>query len=144
MCQELPKERWIDRQKEDLLDAPYFHVVFTLPEELNALIYSNQKVLYDLLYQAASETITELSADPEHLGAKVGFLSVLHTWGSSMMFHPQSASDCAGRRAYTGRTLERERSRILPSNQSDFKGISWKIPKWTEGIKADRTIGILR
>jgi len=88
MCQELPKEKWIDRQKEDLLDAPYFHVVFTLPEELNALIYSNQKVLYDLLYQAAAETITDLSADPEHLGAKVGFLSVLHTWGSSIAFHP--------------------------------------------------------
>lgn len=88
MCQELPKERWIDHQKEDLLDSPYFHVVFTLPEELNTLIYSNQKVLYDLLYQAAAETITELSADPDHLGAKVGFLSVLHTWGSSMAFHP--------------------------------------------------------
>lgn len=88
MCQELPKEKWIDRQKEDLLDSPYFHVVFTLPEELNALIYNNQKVLYTLLYQAASETIADLSADSKHLGAKVGFLSVLHTWGSSMVFHP--------------------------------------------------------
>ena len=88
MCQELPKEKWIDHQKEDILDAPYYHVVFTLPEELNELIYSNQKLLYDLLYKASSETIAELANDPKHLGAKVGFLSVLHTWGSSMSFHP--------------------------------------------------------
>ncbi|MFA9379122.1 MAG: IS91 family transposase [Lachnotalea sp.] len=88
MCQELPKEKWIDAQKENVLDAPYFHVVFTLPEELNSLIYGNQKVLYDLLYRCSSEIILELSADEKYLNAKVGFLSVLHTWGSSMNFHP--------------------------------------------------------
>lgn len=88
MCQELPKEKWIDAQKENVLDAPYFHVVFTLPEELNPLIYGNQKVLYDLLYRCSSETILELSADEKYLNSKVGFLSVLHTWGSSMNFHP--------------------------------------------------------
>lgn len=88
MCQEIPKEKWIDRQKEDILDAPYFHVVFTLPHELNALIYCNQKELYGLLYRASAETLMELAADSKYLGAKPGFLSVLHTWGSDMGYHP--------------------------------------------------------
>lgn len=88
MCQELPKEKWIDAQKEDVLDAPYFHVVFTLPEELNTLIYGNQDVLYGLLYRCAAETIQELASDEKYLHAKTGFLSVLHSWGSRMNFHP--------------------------------------------------------
>ena len=57
MCQEFPKEKWIDAQKENVLDAPYYHVVFTVPEELNSIIYSNQKLLYDALYHAASATL---------------------------------------------------------------------------------------
>ncbi|MDD3480599.1 MAG: IS91 family transposase [Paludibacteraceae bacterium] len=88
MCQALPKEKWIDFRKEDVLDAPYFHLVFTVPEELNSIIYSNQKLLYDCLYNAASSTITELSGDAKYLGAKIGYLFILHTWGSEMNFHP--------------------------------------------------------
>ena len=67
---------------------PYFHLVFTVPDILNPVIYSNQKLLYDALYHAASSTISELAADREHLGAKVGYICILHTWGSEMNFHP--------------------------------------------------------
>lgn len=88
MCQAIPKELWMDARREDVLDAPYFHLVFTVPDLLNPIIYSNQKLLYDALYHAASATITELSADNSHLGAKVGFICVLHTWGSEMNYHP--------------------------------------------------------
>lgn len=88
MCQAIPKELWMDARREDVLDAPYFHLVFTVPDLLNPIIYSNQKLLYDALYHAASATITELSADSSHLGAKVGFICVLHTWGSEMNYHP--------------------------------------------------------
>lgn len=88
MCQEFPKEKWIDAQKENVLDAPYYHVVFTVPQKLNALIYSNQKLLYDALYHASSETIRELSEDPKYLGAETGYISILHTWGSAMNYHP--------------------------------------------------------
>ncbi len=88
MCQEFPKEKWIDTQKENVLDAPYYHVVFTVPQELNVLIYSNQKLLYDALYHASSETIRELSNDPKYLGAETGYISILHTWGSAMNYHP--------------------------------------------------------
>ena len=68
MCQAVPKEMWMDARREDVLDAPYFHLVFTVPDILNPVIYSNQKQLYDTLYHAASATISELAADPKHLG----------------------------------------------------------------------------
>lgn len=78
----------MDARREDVLDAPYFHLVFTVPDILNPVIYSNQKLLYDTLYHAASATIQELTSDPKHLGASVGYICILHTWGSEMNFHP--------------------------------------------------------
>lgn len=88
MCQAIPKEVWMDARREDVLDAPYYHLVFTVPDILNPVILSNQKLLYDALYHAASATISELTADPKYLGAKVGYICILHTWGSEMNFHP--------------------------------------------------------
>lgn len=88
MCQEFPKEKWTDARREDLLDAPYFHMVFTVPEGLNPVIYSNQKLLYTVLYHAASDTLRELAADGKYLGAEIGYICILHTWGSAMNFHP--------------------------------------------------------
>ena len=96
MCQALPKEKWIDLRREDVLDAPYFHVVFTMPEELNPVIYSNQSLLYNALYHAASDTLEELSADGKYLGAKTGYLFILHTWGSEMNYHPHIHSIVLG------------------------------------------------
>jgi len=87
MCQELPKEKWLDAQREDLLDAPYYHLVVTLPHELNPIIYCNQKELYGLLFRSASETVLELASDQKYLGAKPGFISLLHTWSSDMTYH---------------------------------------------------------
>ena len=81
-------DEWIDKQQENVLDVPYFHTVFTVPEELYSLIYSNQKLLYDTLYHAAHLTMDELAKDPKHLGAKIGYICVLHTWGSRMNYHP--------------------------------------------------------
>ena len=88
MCQEFPKEKWVDARREDVLDAPYFHVVFTVPEELNPVIYSNQKLLYNALYHASSDTLRELASDSKYLGADIGYICILHTWGSEMNFHP--------------------------------------------------------
>ena len=87
-CQFLKKERWIEARGKDLLPIPYFHVVFTVPDDLNPLILRNQEVLYDLLFKAVSETLTELAADPKHLGAELGFISILHTWGQNLLDHP--------------------------------------------------------
>ena len=80
MCQGMEVDEWIDKQQENVLDVPYFHTVFTVPQELYSLIYSNQKLLYDALYHAAHQTMEELSADPKHLGARIGYICVLHTW----------------------------------------------------------------
>lgn len=88
MCQAIPKEIWMDSRREDVLDAPYFHLVFTVPDILNPVILSNQKLLYDALYHAASATISELAAERKYLGAQVGYICILHTWGSEMNFHP--------------------------------------------------------
>lgn len=87
-CQTLAKERWIDSQKSDLLDVGYFHVVFTLPDGLNGIVYQNQQALYNLLFRASAETLSELALDRRYLGARAGFTSVLHTWGQNLMHHP--------------------------------------------------------
>src|SRR5512136_913462 len=87
-CQTLRKEKWIEARGEDLLPIEYFHVVFTLPSELNPLAFLNQRTLYNLLFRSASETLTQLAQDPKHLGATLGVISILHTWGQNLMHHP--------------------------------------------------------
>jgi len=87
-CQTLRKEKWIEARREDLLPIEYFHVVFTLPSELNPLVSMNRMVLYDLLFRSASETLTQLAQHPKHLGATVGVIGILHTWGQNLMDHP--------------------------------------------------------
>jgi hypothetical protein len=87
-CQTLAKEKWIDNQKYDLLNVGYFHVVFTVPDILNPVIYQNQEMMYNLLFRTVAETLQELSYDKKYLGATIGFTSVLHTWGQNLMFHP--------------------------------------------------------
>ena len=88
MCQGMEIDEWVDLRREDVLDAPYFHAVFSIPSQLNALVYNNQKLLYDALYHSVSSALKELSVDPKHLGAQIGFICVLHTWGSDLKYHP--------------------------------------------------------
>ena len=87
-CQAVLKELWIDKRRSEVIDAPYFHVVFTIPHELNDLIYCNQQPLYSLLHRCSSETLLELSSDRKYLGASPGIIQVLHTWGQELNFHP--------------------------------------------------------
>ena len=87
-CQGLDKERWVEARKKDLLPTGYFHLVFTLPEGVKPLALRNQRVVYSILFKAASESIKELTEDPKHLGAEVGFIAVLHTWSQTLMDHP--------------------------------------------------------
>ena len=79
---------WIAARQEELLPLPYVHVVFTLPHQLSPLALVNKKVLYDLLFRASADTLLEIAADPKHLGAQIGFFSVLHSWGQNLLFHP--------------------------------------------------------
>jgi len=87
-CQFLRKEKWLEKRKEDLLPVQYFHVVFTIPDELNPLALRNQRVIYNILFRSVAETLTELSRDQKHLGAQIGFIGILHTWGQNLMYHP--------------------------------------------------------
>jgi hypothetical protein len=87
-CQSLARAQWIQDRQSELLQVPYFHVVFTVPEEIAAIAYQNKKVVYGILFRTTAETMTTIAADPQHLGAEIGFFAVLHSWGSNLMFHP--------------------------------------------------------
>jgi hypothetical protein len=87
-CQSLARAQWIDDRKSELLPVGYFHVVFTLPEEIAAIAYQNKAAVYNLLFAATAETLCTIGADPKHLGARIGFFAVLHTWGQNLMHHP--------------------------------------------------------
>jgi hypothetical protein len=87
-CQTNAREKWLTARQGELLEVPYVHVVFTLPHELASLAYYNKKTIYSLLFRASAATLLEVAADPKHLGAEIGFLSVLHTWGQNLLHHP--------------------------------------------------------
>jgi hypothetical protein len=87
-CQCLARAQWIEDRQAELLDCQYFHVVFTVPEEIAAVAYQNKELVYGILFQATAETLKTIAADPKHLGAEIGFFAVLHTWGQNLQHHP--------------------------------------------------------
>jgi hypothetical protein len=87
-CQTQARERWLAARQRELLATSYFHVVFTIPHQLNVLALTNARLLYDLLFATSAETMIEVAHDPQHLGADIGFFSILHTWGQSLLLHP--------------------------------------------------------
>ena len=87
-CQGLARAQWLDDRQAELLEVPYFHVVFTVPQEIEVIAFQNQVMVYDILFRSASETLRTIAADPKHLGAEIGFLGVLHTWGQNLLHHP--------------------------------------------------------
>ena len=87
-CQAAAAKEWLQAREAELLPVPYFHLVFTLPDPIADIAYHNKAVIYDLLFKAAAETMLTIAADPKHLGANIGFTTVLHTWGSAMTHHP--------------------------------------------------------
>lgn len=87
-CQATRRAVWLQTRLERLLPVDHFHVVFTLPEQLQPLVLKNQRLLYGLLFRAASQTLLTLAADPKRLGAQPGITAVLHTWGQNLLFHP--------------------------------------------------------
>src|SRR5438552_10887117 len=87
-CQSLARAKWLEDRRSELLSTQYFHVVFTLPEQIAAIAYQNKKVVYSILFRATAETLRTIAADPKHLGAEIGFFAVLHSWGSNLLHHP--------------------------------------------------------
>jgi len=87
-CQTQARERWLAAREQELLPTSYFHVVFTVPHELNVLALENARLFYDLLFTASAATAIQIARDPQHLGAEIGMLSILHTWGQNLLLHP--------------------------------------------------------
>src|SRR5215813_14411704 len=87
-CQTSAREHWIQARRRELLPVPYVHVVFTLPPQLASLALQNKKIMYGLLLRASAETLLEVARNPSHLGAEIGFFSVLHTWNQKLQIHP--------------------------------------------------------
>ena len=87
-CQASACARWMEDRADELLEAEYFHVVFTLPDAFNALALANPRTVYGVLFDATAQTLLEVAANPRHLGARIGFLAILHTWGQNLSLHP--------------------------------------------------------
>jgi len=83
----MPRD-WLEARASDLLPVPYFHVVFTLPAEIAAIAFQNKAVVYNILFRTAAETLRIIAADPKHLGAEIGLIAVLHSWGQALSYHP--------------------------------------------------------
>ena len=87
-CQSLAKATWLEARRAELLPVEYFHVVFTVPQQVAALSLQNQRTVYNILFRTTALTLRTIAADPKHLGAEIGFLAVLHTWGQNLLAHP--------------------------------------------------------
>jgi len=109
-CQSTQREQWIARRESELLPVPYYHIVFTIPDILNNLFLVNKRILYGILFKSASETLLTLGKDPKHLGAEIGIIAVLHTWGQTLTDHPHL--HC-----------------IVPGGGLTKDGKKWKYPK---------------
>jgi hypothetical protein len=95
-CQSLARAEWLEDRRSELLTTPYFHVVFTVPEEIAEIACYNKAVVYGILFRAAAQTLRTIGADPKHLGAELGFFAVLHTWGQVLLHHPHLHCVVAG------------------------------------------------
>ena len=89
-CQGAAAREWLAAREAELLPVPYFHVVFSLPAQIADIAYQNKAAIYDILFKASAQTLITIAADPKHLGARIGILSVLHTWGSALNLNPHS------------------------------------------------------
>jgi hypothetical protein len=87
-CQSLARAAWVEKRMDEVLPTHYFHVVFSVPEQIASIAYQNKKVVYGILFRATAETLAAIAADPKHLGAEIGFFAVLHSWGQNLLFHP--------------------------------------------------------
>src|SRR5438128_452657 len=88
-CQSLARAEWVEKRISEVLKTHYFHVVFTVPEQIAAIAYQNKDLVYSILFRATAETLSTIAADPKHLGAEIGFFAVLHSWGQNLLFHPR-------------------------------------------------------
>src|SRR6202049_411664 len=127
-CQTSAREKWLAAGQQELLPVDYYHLVFSVPHALVPLIWQNKKLLFKLLFEASAQTLLEVAADPQHLGAVICFLRVLHTWGQTLQPHPHV--HCVvpgGGLSPESSTLDPRAASLLPAGESAEPGLSWKI-----------------
>jgi len=126
-CQSLARAQWLEDRQADLLDTEYFHVVFTIPQEIAVIAYQNKSEVYDILFRAAADTLRTIAADPAHLGAEIGFFGILHTWGQNLLFHPHLR--CPWWRHLVGwHALDCLQTRLLPSGPRPVASLPTIVP----------------
>jgi len=120
-CQAFKKEKWVEARKSELLPVAYLHLVFTLPHELNALVLSNDRLIYNLLFKSVWETIQQLAGDKKWMGAQAGMIAVLHTWGSNLSLHPHlhCIFPCGG--------LSEDQKEWIPTKKRNFLAPNKKV-----------------
>jgi hypothetical protein len=126
LCQNLKREEWLLARKSELLPGKYFHVVFTIPHKLIFLFYCNQFELYSLLFKIASQTLKEFGNDQKSLGARIGFLMILHTWGQQLTYHPHIHT------LVTAGGLSNDKSEWIDTK---YKDILFDVKKLSEKFK---------
>jgi hypothetical protein len=141
-CQTAARERWIAARRRELLPTPYAHIVFTLPRRLAPLVLQNKKVLYDLLFRSSAETLLEVARDRKHLGAEIGFFSVLHSWSQQLNLHPHvhCVAPAGGFSPDRARWVCSRKNYFLPKNvlRKIFRG------KFVDALKQAFQDGLLR
>jgi len=131
-CQGLARADWLAARQAELLPVPYFHVVFTLPAPVAEIAFHNKETVYAILFRAAAETLRTIAADPKHLGAELGVVAVLHTWGQTLHHHPSHPLRCTGWRAVTRRhALDRLPARFLPAGPRALTPLPPAVPRPT-------------
>lgn len=133
-CQSYRSRVWVENEQQYLLNSPYFHVVFTIPHELNAIFLNNREKCYNLLMRCSSETLKEFGHDEQYLGGEIGIVSILHTWGQQMEFHPHV--HCL----VTGGALDRENRKWVPTKKGDFLFPVHALTKKFRGMLLDKLV----
>ena len=130
-CQTQARQRWLAARERELLTTNHFHVVFTVPHELNVLALENPCLFYDLLFTASAQTLLEIAIDPKHLGAEIGLISILHTWGQNLLLHPHiHCAIPAGGLSPDHRTWIHPRYPYLLTGKSPQPRLSRQVPRW--------------
>ena len=150
ICQSYAREKWIKKETDNILDCPYFHIVTTIPYELNEIVMYNKKELYNILFKATAEMIQELAQDPKWLGCEVGITSILHTWGQTMEFHPHIHSIVTGGGIKDNKWIQTDKDFLFKSQTASslFRGkflgmlkeIDLKLPKNLKHLKNKKNL----
>jgi hypothetical protein len=133
-CQGRARSEWLAARQAELLPVSYFRVVFTLPAPVAEIAFHNKATVYAILFRTAAETLRTIAADPKHLGAEIGFLAVLHTWGQNLHHHPHVHLCRAGRRAVARRdALGRLPPGVLPAGACPLPALPPLVPRPAAG-----------